>query len=243
MITVLTVNHNTLDYVTLLVRSVRKFRGSVPTAITVIDNYSTDGSREWLGSQPDVEAHLLDCNTGHGPGLDYGLSRVKTRFVLVLDSDAHLLRSDWDVDLIKLYEADPRRRLIAAKGPVQKPVHPCFMFFEAQYFRSNQLSFLAREGHDVGRRLYYDVTEAGFDVFRIECEFDANGQKFYPPGIGTEYYIDERPTIFHMWYATRMTTCKMGETLDEWYSKEDYVKAKALLFSMPLVQEILAHGD
>ena len=198
MITVLTVNHNTLDFLTLLVRSVREFWVPVPTSIMVIDNYSTDGSREWLERQPDVEAHLLDCNTGHGPGLDYGLSRVNTRFVLVLDSDAHLLRFDWDVDLIKLYEADPRRRLIAAKGGVKKPVHPCFMFFEAQYFKSNQLSFLAREGHDVGRRLYYDVTEAGFDVFRIECEYDANGQQFFSPGHSARNITSiSGRTIFH----------------------------------------------
>src|SRR5215510_13885185 len=108
MITVLTVNHNTLDFLKLLVQSVRKFRGQVPIEIMVIDNQSTDGSREWAAAQPDVEAHLLTSNTGHGPGLDCGLRLVNTRFVLVLDSDAHLQRFDWDADLIKLYQSEPR---------------------------------------------------------------------------------------------------------------------------------------
>jgi hypothetical protein len=81
----------------------------------VIDNQSTDGSREWAAAQPDIEAHLLARNTGHGPGLDYGLRLVNTRFVLVLNSDAHLQRFDWDADLIKLYQSDPRRRLIAIR--------------------------------------------------------------------------------------------------------------------------------
>jgi hypothetical protein len=40
-----------------------------------------------------------------------------------------------------------------------------------------------------------------------------------------------------------MTTCKIGERLDESYSKVDFLKDKELLFSMPLVQQILAHGQ
>ena len=242
MITVLTVNHNTLDFLKLLVQSVRKFRGQAPTEIMVVDNQSTDGSREWAAAQPDVEAHLLTRNTGHGPGLDYGLRLVNTRFVLVLDSDAHLQRFGWDADLIKLYQSDPRRRLIAAKGGVEKPIHPCFMFFETQYFRSNQFSFQARDGYDVGRRIYYDVTEAGFDVLRIECGYEDGGRNFYPGTYGTEYYICGRPTIFHAWYATRMTTCRIGDSVDS-YKKEDFLKDKALVFSMPLVREILAHEE
>lgn len=242
MITVLTVNHNTLDFLKLLVQSVRKFRGSVPTRIMVIDNDSSDGSREWLTAQPDVEAQLLAANAGHGIGLDHGLSLIDTRFVLVLDSDAHLQRFGWDVDLIALYQADSSRRLIAAKGGVEKPIHPCFMFFEARYFKANRLSFQALDGHDVGRKIYYDVTEAGFDVLRIECGYEAPGRNFYPGTYGTQYYLYQRPTIFHAWYGTRMTTCKAGQYVDD-YKKEDFVKDKALIFSMPLVQEILAHRD
>lgn len=242
MITVLTVNHNTLDFLKLLVQSVRKFRGQVPTEILVIDNQSTDGSGEWAAAQPDVEAHLLPSNTGHGPGLDYGLRLVKTRFVLVLDSDAHLQRSGWDADLIQLYQSEPRQRLIAAKGGVEKPIHPCFMFFETQFFRSNQFSFVARDGYDVGRRIYYDVTEAGFEVLRIECGYEDGGRNFYPGTYGTQYYIGGRPTIFHAWYATRMTTCRTGGSVDS-YTKEDFLKDKALVFSMPLVRDILAHEE
>ena len=78
----------------------------------VIDNESTDGSREWLAVQPDIEAHLQTSNLGHGIGLDIGLSLIHSGFVLVLDSDAHLQRADWDVDFIKLYRSDPRCRLM-----------------------------------------------------------------------------------------------------------------------------------
>jgi glycosyltransferase involved in cell wall biosynthesis len=239
MITVLTVNHNTLDFLKLLVQSVRKFRGRVPTEIMVIDNQSTDGSREWAAAQPDIEAKLLTSNTGHGPGLDYGLRLVRTKFVLVLDSDAHLQRVNWDTDLIQLYQSDSRRRLIAARGGVEKAIHPCFMFFETEYFRRNQFSFVARDGYDVGRRIYYDVIE---DVLRIECGYENGGQNFYPGTYGTEYYIYGRPTIFHAWYATRMTTCRVGDSVDD-YKKEDFLKDKSLVFSMPLVREILAHEE
>ena len=97
------------------------------------------------GAQPDVRHSFWPpMRPRDRPGS--WLSLIETRFVLVLDSDAHLSDSAWDVDLITLYQADPRRRLIAAKGGVEKPIHPCFMFFEAPYFKAASPSPCVRSG-------------------------------------------------------------------------------------------------
>jgi glycosyltransferase involved in cell wall biosynthesis len=248
MITVLAVGHNTLDWLRLLVQSVRAFRGHVPTDIVIVDNASSDGSREWLEKQDDVFSYPLPENIGHGRGLDFGLRQVMTRFALILDIDAHLQRAGWDADFIKLYQlgANQGRRLIAAKGgeagdPIRKPIHPCMMFFEARFFVQNQLLFWPRDGYDVGRKIYYDLVEAGHEVHRVDAGYESHGAKFYPGVFGTEYYIFGKPTVFHAWYGARMADLPLDGSVDG-YKKADFERDKELVFSQPLVKEIMAYG-
>jgi hypothetical protein len=49
MITALTVNHNTLDFLKLLVQSVRRFRGSIPDPDHGDRQRLKRWQREWLG--------------------------------------------------------------------------------------------------------------------------------------------------------------------------------------------------
>ena len=138
MITVLTVSHDTLDFLKLLVQSVRKFRGRFDP--------EDHGDRQPVNGSKSRNGRQLNRMSGLSPDLRHRPSawpRLRTsprqdHVVLVLDSDAHVRRVDSDTDLIQLYRSDSRRRLIAARGGVEKPIHPCFMFFENEYLRSNQ---------------------------------------------------------------------------------------------------------
>lgn len=254
MISILSVNSNCLDWMKLLVNSVRKFT-AVPHEIIIVDNASEDGSVEWLAAQEDLLNIFLIENIGHGRGLDLAIELATYRYCLVLDIDAHLQRPEWDHDFIKLYFSNPKIRLIAAKGgdperklyneesakrwvtgnPRTKPIHACFQFFETKFFIDNKLSFAPRDKYDVGRKNYYDVIDLGHEVLRIPAGYEKDKRKFYDGAWGDEYYINGKPTLYHNWYAARMWK---KDQVDR-YKKENFEKDSKTLFDQPLVKEIL----
>ncbi|GAG40349.1 unnamed protein product, partial [marine sediment metagenome] len=197
-ISIIGVNYNCLDWMKLLVNSIRKFT-AIPYEIIIVDNASEDGSREWLGAQKDIKAIFMAKNIGHGKGLDLAIKSAAYHYCLVLDIDAHLQRPEWDHDFIKLYSSSPKIKLIAAKGgdpegklyneeaarkwvtgnPRTKPIHACFQFFETKFFIDNKLSFAPMNGYDVGRKNYYDVIDLGYEVLRIPAGYEPDKKKFY----------------------------------------------------------------
>jgi glycosyltransferase involved in cell wall biosynthesis len=242
MISVLTVSYNCLPWLKLLVQSVRKHSRLV-SEIVVVDNDSEDGTREWLTQQPDIRAEHRSDNIGHGRGLDFGMGLVRTgQRVLVLDCDAHITRPGWDEELMWLYKKDSATHLIAAQGNDRKPVHPCVMFFERDWFLDNHLSFVAREGYDVGRKLYPDTLALGGKVEMLPVGYegygDAAGIKFYAGAWGDTYYLNERPAFYHQWYSSRM----YGVTDVDGYKREDHDANARKIFDNPRIKEIMAWG-
>ena len=243
LVSILAVNYNCLRWMELLVKSVRKFT-HLPYEIIIVDNHSIDGSVEWLGEQDDIEAIILTYNSHHGPGLDLGLKLVRSRYCMVMDIDAHLQSETWLEDLISLYGEKKGRKLIAAKGgdpdaPNAKPIHACFQFFETEFFRKNGLSFVPREGHDVGRKNYYNVVDLGYEVMRIPAGYEKDRQKFYPGAWGDNYYIDGKPVIYHNWYSARMFNVKDPQGKVDNYEKQEFLKREQIVFEQEFVKEIL----
>jgi len=234
MISILAVNYNSLEWMRLLVKSVRKFT-TVPYEIIVFDNASVDGSVDWLKAQTDIKTIVSPMNYGHGHGLDRLLKEATHAFCLVLDSDAHIMRRNWDYDILDLYHSKPTRRLIAAKGGDLKPIHPCVMFFRCNYFRKEGLKFSATREHDVGRKLYYDITDKGYEVFGLNVGYEKPGVKFYEGVYGDIYYINRQPTFYHNWYSSRMWKRDKVDSL----TREEFERRKDVLFGQPLVKEII----
>lgn len=232
MISILSVNWNSLQWMNLLVKSIRKFT-SEAYEIVIVDNGSEDRSVDYLKEHKEIKGIMLNHNIGHGTGLDLALKNASHEYCLVLDIDAHVQRENWDRDLISLYNS--KIRLIAALGG-KKFIHPCFMFFERKFFLENGLSFIAKDGFDVGRRIYHDIIESGFGVERISSGYeDAQHNKFYPGAWGDEYYIDGKATIYHNWYGSRFWKRKEVDH----FKRKDFDEKKGILFSQPLVKEIL----
>lgn len=237
MLSVLTVSYNCLDFIKLQVLSVRRF-ATWPFEHVVIDNASSDGSREWLREQPDVRLIPLANNIGHGRGLDMALMAARGEHCLILDADAHVQRKGFEDDLMALYQGNPHTRLVAAKGspdpdtPDAKPIHAAFMFFETRMFKNLGVSFVAVGRHDVGRKVFYDLRDIGLETVRVE-----SGVKFYDGVYGDTYYLEGRPTLYHNWYSSRFFK---KEIVDD-YKRVDFDRNKAALFGHSAVREIL--GD
>src|SRR3954454_12868890 len=71
------------------VQSVQR-QSNVP-AVLVVDDCSSDGTREWLSREPGVTPLLLERRSERAAARNAGLNRVGTEFVLFLDDDDCLL--------------------------------------------------------------------------------------------------------------------------------------------------------
>lgn len=87
--TALIVNYGTPDLTRAAVWSLRSLYPQLP--IVVVDNGSPDDSRERLaalaGEAGGVTLFTPASNLHHGPGLDFGIRRITTPWVLTFDSD------------------------------------------------------------------------------------------------------------------------------------------------------------
>ena len=240
MISVLSVNRNCRDWMELLVKSVRKFT-TFPHEILIVDNDSEDGSQLWLDEQNYVRSIQLESNVGHGRGMDMAIRAAQYRFCLILDIDAHIMRAGWDFDLVSLYGSCAKRRLIAAKGGERKPVHPCFMFLDKEFFLDQKMSFMPTREYDVGRKLYPDTLDAGYEAFRVPVGYEdvAEKRKFYPGAYGDVYYVNAEATVYHNWYSSRMYAKEQVDSL----TREEHLRTKALVFDHPHVRSILGEGE
>ncbi len=106
-VTVVTVNWNSRRYLEGLVAAVRA-TSPPDTRILVVDNASSDGSREALRASREVESVLLPVNFGHGVALDIGLSRVRTEYTALLDVEASRSRRSGCRRASRRWPAAPR---------------------------------------------------------------------------------------------------------------------------------------
>jgi len=58
--------------------------------IIVVDNHSTDGSREIIPNRPGIEACLLEANIGYAAAANLGIARCESQLVLVANADIRL---------------------------------------------------------------------------------------------------------------------------------------------------------
>ena len=113
-LTVVIVNWNTLDLLKRCVRTLLAM-GLDSSHIVVVDNASQDGSADWLRkeSATGLVVQLLDRNKGFAGGNNVGISFVRTKYVMLLNSDAFPEPGSLEY-LVSVMEANPR---IGVAGP------------------------------------------------------------------------------------------------------------------------------
>lgn len=83
--------------------------------IIIIDNNSTDGTKEWLHKQKEIVSIQNRVNKGFGAANNQGIARAKGKYVLLLNSDVHLTTPVHFVELIEFLREDPRRAVLTIK--------------------------------------------------------------------------------------------------------------------------------
>jgi glycosyltransferase involved in cell wall biosynthesis len=249
ILTVAAVNCDAPDWIRLFVQSVRKFTADVPHEILVVDNGSLDVNLTWLRAQTDVR--LLELPTielYHGGGMNIATQAARGKYVCIMDSDAHFQSPGWATDLIALYHADPKTRLVGVVGPGHKPLHPPLFFFERAFAAGCGIDWRYRPDPDVptqtdtAQQVYWDVLELGYNVVRLP-----KGPKVYQ---STSWYDQlwignpARPFCAHFWSGSRFQEAnpKRTKQILDGVSLADHLARKAAFMAEPEVMSILEEG-
>ncbi len=116
---IIILNMNGLRYLKPCLASLYKHT-SQPFHLIIVDNVSTDGSREWLESFAEktnnVTLHFNEeLDGGYADGNNIGLQYVKHKYVMLLNNDTLIIENDWLKRLVKEMEDDPKVGLIGTK--------------------------------------------------------------------------------------------------------------------------------
>jgi len=102
------VTHNKLDVLARAVQALRQ-QTCPPARVIVVDNASTDGTADWLCSQPDLSPLRLPTNTGGAGGFHFGVKEAYaqgTDWIWLLDDDC-IARPTALEELLKVARACP----------------------------------------------------------------------------------------------------------------------------------------
>lgn len=84
--TIVIPNYNGIDYIEKCLRSL----AGEPVRVIVVDNGSTDGSREVVQQFPKVELISLEQNYGFCKAVNEGIAASKTTYVILLNNDTEV---------------------------------------------------------------------------------------------------------------------------------------------------------
>jgi len=138
-----------------------------PTEVIVVDNASTDGSREWLRAHSRGRFTLVELDRNHGfaGGVNAGISVARGETIALLNNDA-AAEKDW-IDWLRKPLGDRRVGMVASK----------ILFYER------------RDTIDkVGHLLYPDGLNRGRGAGEVDrCQYDGERDTFFPDGCAALY--------------------------------------------------------
>ncbi len=113
-LSIVIITYNSLALLRQCVESVRAATQKTGCEIIVVENGSSDGTADWLRSQPDVKSIFNDGNRGVAPARNQGLSSSEGRYLLILDADTIVEPGALDT-LVERMDAHPGTGLGAPK--------------------------------------------------------------------------------------------------------------------------------
>lgn len=88
----ITVNYNTLSWVKQLADFFASLHAPFTFSFCVVDNNSTDGSKEFLQSRPEIRYLQTEENLGYGRAINRGVAATESKYVCVTNTDVILNR-------------------------------------------------------------------------------------------------------------------------------------------------------
>ncbi len=112
-ISIIIVNYNVKEYIFNLIHSIKKAKGRLEIEIFIVDNASTDGSRELIPSRfPEVNYTYNDKNVGFGKANNQAIKQARGEYTLLINPDT-IVSED---TLTKMFEYMNENSNVAAAG-------------------------------------------------------------------------------------------------------------------------------
>jgi len=132
-----------------------------PYRVIVVDNGSTDGTRAWLKTQPDILHILNSGNLGFGPAVNQGIFCASTPSVVVLNNDT-LVSPNWLTNMLAHFNADPTRGLVGpmsnfVSGPQLINANNLNSLDSVNHFADSLFSGNQGKSQDVQRLVFFCV--------------------------------------------------------------------------------------
>lgn len=114
---IIILTYNNLEYTKDCIESIIKYTKKGTYEIIVVDNLSTDGTREWLKEQKNLKVILNDENLGFPKGCNQGIKTANTNNDILLLNNDTIVTENWLKNLQNCLHSDP---IIGAVGAVSK---------------------------------------------------------------------------------------------------------------------------
>jgi len=90
-LSIIIVNYNSGEELIVCIKSIIRYLTNVSYEIIVVDNNSTDNSRELLKEfSAEIKTIILETNTGYAIANNYGMEQCKGEYILLLNPDTYL---------------------------------------------------------------------------------------------------------------------------------------------------------
>jgi len=89
------ITYNNLDYTINCIDSIKRYTKKGTYEIIIIDNMSTDGTREWLKEQKNLKIILNSVNLGFPKGCNQGIKKANPNYDILLLNNDTIVTSNW----------------------------------------------------------------------------------------------------------------------------------------------------
>ncbi len=155
MVDIIIVTYNARAKILRCLRSIREHTRSVPYTLTIIDNHSTDGTRESLRKQRNSidSLLLLPKNLGFSGAANKALFAGRNPWVALLDDDIEVT-PQWLEKLLQCAQLNPQIGIVGGKV-----VWPNGLIFSAE-FKFEPFGMVGKYERDQGQRDYIRECDA-----------------------------------------------------------------------------------
>lgn len=134
VVSIVIVTYNAVEYVRRCLESIHR-HSHVPYEVLVIDNASQAETREFLRSQTGIRLFLNEDNLLWSGGCNQGMREAHpaSRYLLLLNPDTEVLRSDWLEVMIRHMESDPQIGIVGTQHHY-RDAGPIYGWLDGQCF-------------------------------------------------------------------------------------------------------------